>query len=97
MFLVHGHHCELRLYYCKFSDTYLRSIYYGGWPEEQLALQRSKSYDMLEPEERVEFFDIMVALIWKVLAGEVKTGYLDKDLGSGHPQSPVIVLSNVLI
>ena len=85
----------MRLYYCKFSVTYLKNVYYHGWPhpEEKLGLQRSKAYDMLEPNERVEFFDIMVALIRKVLAGQVRTVCLDKDLAVGT-QSQVIIISN---
>ena len=42
----------------------------------------------------VEFFDVMVALIRKVLAGKVKTIYWDKDFVGHHAlQSQVIVFS----
>lgn len=72
----------------------MKSVYYDGWPKEKVPLQRSKSYDMLEPNERVEFFDIMVALIRKVLAGQVKTVYLDKEF-PGHPVSVIFVSRDV--
>ena len=34
---------------------------------------------MLDPTQRVQFFDVMVALVRKVVAGEVKTGYMDRN------------------
>jgi hypothetical protein len=83
---VHGYHSEMRLYHCRFPDGYLREVYYDGRPKSSLVIERTAAFEMLDPTQRVAFFDVMVALIRKVIAGEVKTGYMDRTF----PQNPAL-------
>ena len=79
----------MRLYYCKFPDNYLKEVYESGWPSMKVVLQRTAPYEMLNPEDRVAFFDVLVALVRKLTAGEVMTGYMYKDF----PQNPMFKVS----
>ena len=83
---MHGYHSEMRLYYCCFPNGYLREVYDDGWPKSSLVIKRTAAYEMLDPTQRVAFFDVVVALIRKVIAGEVKTGYMDRTF----PQNPAL-------
>jgi len=75
----------MRLYYCKFPENYLKEVYETGWPSTDVTLQRTAPYEMLNPQDRVAFFDVLVALVRKLSAGNVMTGYLYKDF----PENPV--------
>jgi len=83
----------MRLYYCHFPDGYLRQVYYNGWPETEVRLYRSPPYEMLNVDQRVAFFDVMVALIRKVVAGQVKTAYMHKDF----PNNPALKYGNQVL
>lgn len=62
-----------------FPDGYLKQVYENGWPSINLQFERTPAYEMLDPDQRVAFFDVILALVRKTIAGEVKTGYLDKN------------------
>ena len=53
-------------------------MYYDGWPDKEIRLQRTPPCEMLDNDERVGFLDVMVDLIQKVVAGYVKTAFMDK-------------------
>jgi len=55
----------------------------------KVVLHRTAPYEMLKPEDRVVFFDILVALVHKLTAGEVRTGYVYRDF----PQNPAFKVS----
>ena len=46
---------------------------------------RTREYDFANAEERVEWFDIFVALVQYLLSGESKVGYLNNQLGGTNP------------
>ena len=48
-----------------------------------IQLERTQPYEMLDPDQRVAFFDVMVALLQKAMAGEIKTVHMGKDF-VGH-------------
>jgi len=50
-------------------------VYYNAEPNESITLKRSRLYEMLEPIDRGEFFDLVVALLRKIEAGAVQTGW----------------------
>jgi hypothetical protein len=82
MYLIHGYHSELRLYHAVFPPGYLHDVYHLGWPTAQLPLQKTRAYEMLVPRDRVDFFDVVVALVRKVVNGDVRTGYFGLSLSS---------------
>jgi len=63
----------------------LKEVYYNGRPSMDVFLQRTAPYEMLKPEDRVAFFDVLVALISKLAAGEIMTGFMYKHF----PDNPV--------
>jgi len=99
IYLIHGYHSQLRLYHCTFPPSYLHETYHLGWPTSPLILHRTRAYEMLIPSERVEFFDVVVALVRRVVAGDVRTGYLGlrKGMGGGEGSEVGVLLVFVLI
>ena len=78
--MIYIQHTSFRLYHCHFSKEYLHDIYYNDEPGVDLngvTLKKTKAYNLVDIDERGEWFDIFVALIQYLLSGESKVGYLN--------------------
>jgi hypothetical protein len=63
-----------------------------GEPSVEITIHKSRGYEMLEPQDRKDFMNILIALFRKFEAGEVRTGYAWKDF----PQNPVMSIANAV-
>ena len=48
---------------------------------------------MLEPQDRVDFMDVLIALFRKIEAGQLRTGFAWEDF----PGNPVMSIANAVI
>jgi hypothetical protein len=78
--VIYIQHTSFRLYHCHFPAAYLHDVYSNGEPgvdSHGVTLTKTKAYNLVDIDERGEWFDIFVALIQYLLSGESKVGYLN--------------------
>jgi len=64
------------------SKEYLKRIHDTGTATEDVMLRASRLYDFIEPEQRREWLEIVVALMGYLKSGESRVGYLNNSLQS---------------
>jgi len=83
-FIIHGSHSSIRIYYCKFPNSYLSEIAAHGMHNylshrtqvHTVTLQRTKKFHMLHTPERVELFRALAKLFYYLVSGRSHCGYL---------------------
>jgi hypothetical protein len=82
--VIYIRHTSFQLFHCHFPQQYLRDLYNIGEADsafDGVTLNRTKAYDFCKVDDRVEWFDVFVALIQYLLSGESKVGFLN----NSHP------------
>ena len=98
-FIVHARHGSVTFYYCKFPNQYLSEISsfgkkYLNHPQRtfrgKVKLLRTNKYSLRSTSERVQCFRLLAKLLWYLVSGKSKVGYL-----SNYPDNPLhyLVLS----
>jgi hypothetical protein len=97
-YVVYIQHTSFRLYHCHFPKAYLYDVYYKDEPGVHLdgvTLKKTKADNLVDIDERGEWFDIFVALIQYLLSGESKVGYLNNlSPGKWNPIHKVLSRGN---
>jgi hypothetical protein len=74
-------HTSFQLWHCLFPQEYLRAIHdQGAIDGEGVTLKCSPLYDFLDPSQRGEWLDILVALIQYLQSGQSKVGFLNNNV-----------------
>lgn len=90
-FVIHGSHSSVAIYYAKLPNLYLSEIsrYGKKWKnhtnraynptktfKERVKLVRTKKFSLRETAERVELFTVLAKLLWYLISGKARVGYL---------------------
>lgn len=84
-FVFHARHATFYIFYAKFPNRYLRDIvHYGAeyktrvTPPEEVIIQQSRPFRMRKPKDNAEFFKLISKLVYYIVSGQSRTGYLAK-------------------
>jgi hypothetical protein len=82
-FVLHARHATFYIFYAKFPNTYLRDIvrYGAGYktrvtPPVEVIIQQSRPFRMRKPKDNAEFFKLVSKLLYYIISGQSRTGYL---------------------
>ena len=64
-----------------FSQTYLQDLHDVGSVQERVSLRSTRLYDFCDPVQRMEWLDVVVALVEYLRSGESRVGYLNAAVG----------------
>jgi hypothetical protein len=89
--VIHARHSSVSIYYCRFPNQYLSEISQYGNSflakrtfTDKVKLFRTNKYSLRDTTERVELFRFLTKLLWYLVSGESKVGYL-----SNYPDNPL--------
>ena len=66
----------MQIYHANFPSSYLRSLNLNGIPLSGITLERTAVFDMVKPNDRVEFLDAFVGILSYLLSGNSRVGFL---------------------
>jgi hypothetical protein len=82
-FVLHARHATFYIFYAKFPNTYLRDIVrYGAEYKArvtapiEVSIQQSRPFRMRKPKDNAEFFKLISKLLYYIVSGQSRTGYL---------------------
>ena len=77
-FVIYVEHVSFQLYHCSFPKEYLREVYDTGEVKtSRVTLNKTRSYDFCNVNDRGEWLKVFVALLLYLVSGESKVGYLN--------------------
>src|SRR6266516_2825332 len=94
-FVIHGTHDIVVLYYVKLPNDYLAAIAKHGVNFRQysatkkVTLQHTKRFHLRKTAQRVEFFEVLVRLLWYLRSGESHVGFLHNF--EGNPLHTIVI------
>ena len=90
-FVIHGSHSSITIYYCKFLNKYLSEISRFGKNfttkrtfTGKVKPLRTKKFSFRDTNDRVELFGLVAKLLWYLVSGKSKVGYL-----YNYPDNPL--------
>ena len=82
-FVFHARHATFYIFYAKFPNTYLRDIVRHGADYKarvttpvEVVIQQSRPFRMRKPKDNAEFFKLVSKLLYYLVSGQSRTGYL---------------------
>lgn len=85
-FLLHARHATFYMFYCRFSNSYLRHIarygaeYTSQIPNaEKIQLLQSRPFRMRYPTHQSDFFRLLAHVLCYLVSGNSSVGFLAKD------------------